>query len=118
MQTFLPVPNFFTTACVLDRQRLGKQRVEAWQIIRTIRRPKRSNAWAHHPAVAQWKNYIPALAAYGAIMCIEWQRRGYKDRMYRRFMCYLRHTSSPIPMPPWLGFPSSAPPAISRESRT
>lgn len=103
MQTFLPVPDFFATARILDYRRLGKQRVEAWQIIRTL---KRGSRWANHPAVAQWKNYIPALAVYGAIMCIEWQRRGYKDHMYRRFMCYLRHAPTPISMPPWLGHPA------------
>ena len=35
MQTFLPVPSFTETAQVLDKQRLNKQALEAWQIMMT-----------------------------------------------------------------------------------
>lgn len=34
MQTFLPDPAFRTTAQLLDRRRLGKQRVEALLVLR------------------------------------------------------------------------------------
>lgn len=37
MQTFLPYPNFNESAQVLDRQRLGKQRVEVLQILQAIK---------------------------------------------------------------------------------
>jgi hypothetical protein len=33
MQTFLPYASFEETAHILDYRRLGKQRVEGWQII-------------------------------------------------------------------------------------
>ena len=36
MQTFLPYPSFDASAKVLDYRRLGKQRVEAYQILNTI----------------------------------------------------------------------------------
>jgi len=36
MQTFLPYPNFDASAAVLDDRRLGKQRVEAKQILLTL----------------------------------------------------------------------------------
>lgn len=36
MQTFLPYENFNKTAQVLDRKRLGKQRVETLTIFRTL----------------------------------------------------------------------------------
>lgn len=36
MQTFLPYPDFCGTALVLDRKRLGKQRVEALQVLRGL----------------------------------------------------------------------------------
>lgn len=35
MQTFLPYPDFARSAACLDRQRLGKQRLEAFQILQT-----------------------------------------------------------------------------------
>jgi Pyrimidine dimer DNA glycosylase len=36
MQTFLPYPDFVACARVLDSRRLGKQRVEALQILRAL----------------------------------------------------------------------------------
>jgi hypothetical protein len=36
MQTFLPYPDFRESLQVLDNKRLGKQRVEAYQIISAI----------------------------------------------------------------------------------
>lgn len=54
MQTFLPYPDFELSARFLDRQRLGKQRVEAWQILNVLEElkiPGRTPAWRNHPAV-------------------------------------------------------------------
>ena len=102
MQTFLPYANFIETARVLDYRRLGKQRVEAWQILRALNGETRG--WVNHPATKMWDGYQTALAVYGLAMCIEWRRRGYKDTMTERFSDLL------IPlmivtakMPPWLG---------------
>lgn len=36
MQTFLPYEDFNQSTAVLDRQRLGKQRVEALQLLKAI----------------------------------------------------------------------------------
>ena len=36
MQTFLPYPAFDLSAQVLDRQRLGKQRVETLQVLKAL----------------------------------------------------------------------------------
>jgi hypothetical protein len=41
MQTFLPYPSFEETAKILDYKRLGKQRVEAYQIANIIEFPYR-----------------------------------------------------------------------------
>ena len=77
MQTFLPYPDFAASAAVLDDRRLGKQRVEALQILRAVTRP--TYGWKHHPAVRMWMGYPEAVAAYGLAMCDEWLRRGYAD---------------------------------------
>ena len=53
MQTFLPYPDFAESARCLDRQRLGKQRVETAQILRCIVE-NRTGGWANHPAVRMW----------------------------------------------------------------
>lgn len=48
MQTFLPYPSFAESARVLDRQRLGKQRVEVLQLLRAL--TGQTKGWANHPA--------------------------------------------------------------------
>lgn len=90
MQTFLPVVidklpmlSCASSAKVLDRQRLGKQRVEAWQIYRTLM--GESSGWRNHPAVRMWRGYESALSVYGRIMCVEWAARGYVDNLFSRF---------------------------------
>lgn len=78
MQTFLPYGRSFRAgARALDRQRLGKQRVEGLQILRTIK--GLSHGWATHPAVKMWNGYEEALASYVINVCDEWISRGYKD---------------------------------------
>lgn len=77
MQTFLPDPDFATTARLLDDRRLGKQRVEALQVLRALTRDR--YAWKSHPAVLMWGGYEEALVAYALAMCAEWRRRGHAD---------------------------------------
>lgn len=69
MQTFLPYPDFAESARVLDDGRLGKQRVEAYQIVRTLDEVTRG--WRHHPVVKMWRGHADALIDYGLAMCIE-----------------------------------------------
>lgn len=99
MQTFLPSPSFEQSAKALDRQRLGKQRLEAYQILKTLQ--GHSDGWAHHPAVKMWRGYEDALAQYYNAIVAEWLKRGYRNNMPYP----LPHSPSPE-MPPWLGDPS------------
>ena len=96
MQTFLPYPDYRECARVLDYKRLGKQRVEAWQILRALKR--KSGGWVNHPAVLMWRGYEDSLNLYGREMCLEWRERGYTDNMLERFVC----VGDPQP-PTWLG---------------
>ena len=77
MQTFLPYPDFERAAEALDNRRLGKQRVEALQILRALTYP--TYGWKHHPAVLMWAGYEEALVAYALAVCREWCRRGFAD---------------------------------------
>ena len=85
MQTFLPYRNFTQSARVLDWRRLGKQRVETKQIIMALESTRRTG-WRNHPAVKMWRGHEGALARYGAAMCIEWKRRGYRDSLTDFFL--------------------------------
>jgi hypothetical protein len=78
MQTFLPYPEFDKSAAVLDRRRLGKQRVEAYQIIRAI---TFGGGWANHPIVKMWLGFEDALKLYSNTMVEEWIRRGYRNSL-------------------------------------
>lgn len=102
MQTFLPYVDFKHCARVLDRQRLGKQRVECKQILDALH--GRSKGWASHPAVLMWRGYERALLDYAFATTFEWAHRGYEDNM-RAILngCYMALISAPYRRPQWLG---------------
>lgn len=99
MQTFLPYPDFARSAACLDSQRLGKQRVEAYQILNTLADPTR-RGWRNHPAVSMWRGYEDALRLYMNAMITEWARRGYRNTMA------LARVAGPPRLPSWLGDPA------------
>ena len=83
MQTFLPFYDFKFSAQCLDNKRLGKQRVEAWQLLRSIKGI--TTGWRHHPASVMWQGHEQALVHYGMVISAEWEERGFKDSMFDRF---------------------------------
>lgn len=78
---FIPYNDPIKIAQVLDYKRLGKQRVEARQILSIILGEAKWSAWRSHPAVLMWKPYAAALKYYYNIMVMEWIRRGYVNHM-------------------------------------
>lgn len=92
MQTFVPEGTDLDLGFHhLDYRRLGKQRVEAWQILNVLRgvdndgNPKEHKGWVNHPATRMWEGRIASLAHYGFRCCAEWKRRGYQDSLQERF---------------------------------
>jgi hypothetical protein len=77
VQTFLPYADFARSAAVLDRRRLGKQRVEALQILRALTRP--GYGWRHHPAVRMWRGHDAALLCYAVTVTRQWRALGCAD---------------------------------------
>ena len=96
MQTFLPYPDFQQSAQILDYRRLGKQRLEAHQIIQILLY-KKSTGWSNHPAVKMWKDYEDSLCGYYNEILTEWILRGYKNNMSPII------TNNKIINPWWLG---------------
>lgn len=113
MQTFLPHADFEESARALDDRRLGKQRVEALQILRALTRPV--YGWKQHPAVRMWQGFEEALGSYGLAVCHEWRRRGFTDTVETKILDELRGAGVAVPprtqarlaeagaLPPWLG---------------
>jgi hypothetical protein len=100
MQTFLPYNNFAKTASVLDQKRLGKQRVEAYQILNILEGRNPDSKWKNHVAVRMWKGYEKCLRLYYNSMLNEWEQvRGNNNNMP-----YLTVKSGTI-IPPWLSDP-------------
>jgi len=97
MQTFLPIASFNDSATSLDYRRLGKQRVEAYQILNTLRKP---NRWRNHPAVKMWKGYEVALIAYGCLVCLAWKDLGYKDTCLQKINNHLKYYDGDVVYPP------------------
>ncbi len=101
MQTFLPYRDFNKTAQCLDYKRLGKQRVEAWQIYQAL--TIMNYGWKNHPIVKMWRGYEKCLLVYGMVICVEWINRGYKDAMYLRFFTeYKKRIGEKTIFPSWL----------------
>jgi len=98
MQTFLPYASFAHTAAVLDNKRLGKQRVETYQIYKALTIP--TYGWKNHPAVRQWVGYEAALVMYGVAICAEWRARGFRDTLLEVFSAARKPTGV---YPAWLG---------------
>lgn len=96
MQTFLPYESFLGSAVTLDYRRLGKQRVEAKQILNALE-PESTSRWRNHPAVRMWEGYTNALIVYYNHIIREWCSRGYKNNM--PFI----NVKGDVIYPPWLG---------------
>ena len=96
MQTFITSFFFSDTARDLDMRRLGKQRIEARDILYLCLRHQgydlrkdfnKSNEqseylwkrYRNHPAVKMWINHESWLVKYIRNICIEWKNRGYED---------------------------------------
>jgi Pyrimidine dimer DNA glycosylase len=115
LQTFLPYPDFAASAQALDPRRLGKQRVEALQVLRGLTEP--GDGWRHHPAVRMWRGYEEALGTYGVTVCRAWFVRGFADTCELKLREELARVGVAAPrsqaelaaagsLPPWLGDPA------------
>ena len=81
MQTFLPYRDFRKSLSVLDWRRLGKQRVEAHQILNVLLERTDTKGWRNHPITKMWKGYEDALKMYFNLCVEEWVYRGYNNNM-------------------------------------
>ena len=105
MQTFLPYQDFQLSAKVLDWRRLGKQRVEAKQLMMALTGAK--SGWVNHPATKMWRGHEKALAQYWLTMCQEWKGRGYVDNLGVEAQAALNSMiSKDVVYPWWLGYES------------
>lgn len=102
VNTFLPYADFSQSASVLDMKRLGKQRLEARQIIRILEGQTTTKGYRNHPAVAMWKDNVEALKLYYNTIVKEWINRGYKNTME---LYEIGSETSNIPMPWWFNNP-------------
>ena len=97
MQTFLPYPDFKKSVEVLDYRRLGKQRVETFQVLNILLGRTNTKGWINHPVTKMWRGYEAALQQYQNFTIQEWINRGYKNNM--SFESILVQAK----MPPWIG---------------
>jgi hypothetical protein len=81
VNTFMPYEDFEQVAKVLDVKRLGKQRVEAMQIINIITDKTKTKGWRSHPVVKMWQDYPDALKLYYNTIVKEWIARSYTNNM-------------------------------------
>ena len=95
MQTFLPYESFTKSLEVLDYKRLGKQRVEAMQILKALHIP--NYGWKNHPCVKMWRGYDNALRDYMNKAILLWVDKGFNNTMQ------LQPVKPNYTRPVWLG---------------
>lgn len=98
MQTFLPFADFKKSVEVLDYRRLGKQRVETYQVLNILLGRTMSKGWVNHPVTRMWRGFEEALKVYQNFTINEWVSRGYKNNM-----SFEEVDESSLVMPFWLG---------------
>ena len=81
MQTFLPYRDFKQSLRILDWRRLGKQRLEAHQILNVLLERTDTKGWRNHPITRMWDGYEDALKMYFNLCVEEWVDRGYNNTM-------------------------------------
>jgi hypothetical protein len=92
VNTFVTSDSVVECAKILDYRRLGKQRVEAYQLWRALM--GMTKGWTKHPATLMWTGHTCFLALYCNTMIDEWVARGYKNTMQKLPCCK-------NPRPPW-----------------
>lgn len=113
MQTFLPYASYELSASSLDMRRLGKQRVETLQLLKSIEAIKNKTnykGWKNHPCRSMWfashkgdaGDYTNSLVKYGITICKEWKKRGYKDSCLEKIAAFSNPALS-FEDPEWLG---------------
>jgi hypothetical protein len=90
---------FAVVAQSLDNKRLGKQRVEAYQILNSL--TGKSNGWTNHPATKMWQGHEWQLANYGYEICGEWINRGFKDSLEQKFWLFMNQNQKSHKPKPW-----------------
>lgn len=99
VNTFLPWPDMKKTAKSLDSKRLGKQRVEALQILRA--NLGLTKGWVNHPAAVMWRGHEGYLCTYIEAICDEWNERGYVDNVRTQLQELLNTNKIHGWDPPW-----------------
>lgn len=120
MQVFVPHDTYEESVRVLDNRRLGKQRVETYQIINVLLGispgkhlvrmtktgkpvyewdgtfgPKAPGAWRNHPAVLAWRPNLGALMLYQEATVAEWTARGHADTCLEKTEAALNYGIEP-----------------------
>jgi hypothetical protein len=98
VQTFLPYNDFLHSVKVLDYKRLGKQRVETFQVLNILLDRTPTKGWRNHPVTRMWTGYEEALKLYQNFTIEEWIKRGYKNTMQLE-----KIDMRNIKLPPWFG---------------
>ncbi len=117
MQTFVPDESFYVSVRYLDDKRLGKQRIEAFQLlcankdkwalderqhrisVGLMKDTPLRKGWVNHPAAVMWRHYADSLRAYYNACLDEWCRRGKNNTMQDA------PVSDCCEIPHWLGDP-------------
>jgi len=81
VNTFITYSDLKKNFKILDYKRLGKQRLEAKQILNVLE--GKQEGYKNHPIVKMWQDHIPGLKVYLNYCIDEWVSRGYNNTMQK-----------------------------------
>lgn len=96
--TFVTFSDANAVAASLSKRNLGKQRVEAQQILNALENP--GAGYSNHAITKAWRGHEDGLRHYINCMIDEFVRRGCKNNMPRHDLSHL----SNVVMPWWFGW--------------
>jgi hypothetical protein len=96
--------DYSASAKSLDNKRIGKQRVETYQILKALL--GESKGWTNHPATKMWRGHEFQLYEYQTAICAEWSRRGFKDTVMEstKNLIMEKRVKPTYNAPEWAGF--------------
>lgn len=97
MNTFLPYPNIYDSAMILDMQRLNKQILESDQMIKA-ELTHNDNFYKNHPVRKMWAKNVAAHKMYRDIMLEAWYKHGGKGN---REFYYKNRENIEVKFPNW-----------------
>ncbi len=103
LQTYLPYPSFVESAKCLDNKTLDKQRIDIQSILNSL---STNDKYSSSQICKMWKGYEYALKYYYNCVVLEYEHRGFENKLSPRYyleVFFVHPTRPQWKFPPCIG---------------